>query len=219
MCVSFFLNFWIFKWWIFATCSTGHWRLRRESNRCGNCLHIYHIYIQKAHTLCIYVSTFTLFYSVLLFLSRIHLMNLWYLIEKKKISREKQANKIRWRVPRRIVLNFRGCTTRFSDLPPTKKKPNKNQHKPFSMWTKEICNFVPWPYTVSQYELDKWVILEMSTCVFFFSLLPFLLAITQRIKEDADSKWLPPDLCPKYILVLSSLPPVTKGGQEESVTV
>lgn len=75
--------------------------------------------------------------------------------------------------------------------------------------------------SVTEWNEDKSVILEISICFFFFSLLTFLLDITQRVKEEADSKGLPPKLCPKSILFYFSvfLTPVTKGGQEDNVIV
>lgn len=126
-------------------------------------------------------------------------------------------------VPRKIVLNFRMCTTRFSDLHPPTKKPWRNKKpKPFSMWDEgNLYLRVLALNSVTEWNEDKSVILEISICFFFFSLLTFLLDITQRVKEEADSKGLPPKLCSKSILFYFSvfLTPVTKGGQEENVIV
>ena len=129
---------------------------------------IYILYVSRRGTYyvcaCRTLSFVILYYF---FFSLAHVMNSYCLIHRKTWQ-IKQANKIRWRLPRKIVLNFRVCITRFLDFlaSPPKTETNKQTENPKSLsvgWREFVSLCTEWTQ-------DKLVILEIAICCVFFPL-------------------------------------------------
>lgn len=112
-------------------------------------------------------------------------------------------------VPRKIVLNFRMCTTRFSDLHPPTKKPWRNKKpKPFSMWDEgNLYLRVLALNSVTEWNEDKSVILEISICFFFFLSTYIFIGYNPKSQRGSRQQRAPTQAMSKiYFILLLCIP-------------